>query len=214
METKEIKEMSLEDLKAMVAQKEAQQKKKKQKEQKEFVIDKDNFLKHSSSKFLQLQSEMRQLKALTISKANELYERMYLMEGKEPKEVKSFTMKNEDDTVKITVERQELLEFNEQAGVHINAIKDIFQKKFEARNKAMYGYINDLLIKNTKGEYDPRLITKVKRRALEYNHTDILVEVEKLEECRRVTGTSLYCRCYIRDDQKKWQDVTLQFSAL
>ena len=208
------KEMSLEELKAEVARREAEEKRKQVKQQKEFTEAKEDFLKHTSSKFKYLQNEMRQLKEYTISKANELYERMYEMEGKEPREVQSFQLKTDDDKIKIVVERQAILEFNEQADVHINAIKDIFQAKFENRNRAMYGYINDLLIKNSKGDYDPRLITKVRNRALENGHTDILKELEKLEACRRVTGTSLYCRCYLRDENHKWKDVTLQFSAL
>ncbi len=204
----------MEELQAELARREAEQKATKVKAKKQFETDKEDFLTHSAGKFRQLRDEMRQLKEFTISKANELYERMYKMEDKEVREVQSFTMKNKADTVKVTVDRQQLLEFNENAEVHINAIKEIFQKKFESRNKSMYGYINDILIKNSKGDYDPRLITKVRHRAIEEGHKDILAELEKLEECRRVTGTALYCRCYVRDDKKKWQDISLQFSSL
>ncbi|MBB4117892.1 hypothetical protein GGR32_000164 [Mesonia hippocampi] len=213
-QNKPISEMSKAEIKAYLENQEKAEKAEKQKAKKQFIEDKDNFLQHTASKFQQIQAEMRQLKDYTISKANELYERMYKMEGKEAREVQSFTMKDENDTMKVTVDRQSILEFDENAVVHINTIKDMFKAKFEGRNKGMYGYINDILIKNSKGDYDPRLITKVKTRAVKLGHTEILKEVEKLEQCRRVSGTALYCRCYIRDKNKKWQDVSLQFSSL
>lgn len=210
----DLSTLTAEELQAEIERRKTAEQDAKIKEKKAFDSNKEAFLTHTSGKFNQLQAELRQLKDFTISKANELYEQMYRMEGKEPREVQSFQMKNKADTIKVVVDRQQILEFNENAEVHINAIKDIFQAKFESRNKSMYGYINDILIKNSKGDYDPRLITKVRQRASEEGHADILAELEKLEACRRVTGTALYCRCYIRNDKKKWQDITLQFSAL
>lgn len=213
-ENKPITEMSKAEIQAYLEQQEKAENQAKQKAKRQFIEDKDNFIIHTSSKFKQLQTELRQLKEYTISKANELYDRMYTMEGKQPRETQSFSMKDENDTMKITVDRQAILEFDENAIVHINAIKDMFKDKFEDRNKGMYGYINDILIKNSKGDYDPRLITKVKSRALKLGHTEILKEVEKLENCRRVSGTAMYCRCYVRDEQKRWKDISLQFSSL
>lgn len=98
--------------------------------------------------------------------------------------------------------------------MHINAIKEIFRDKFEARHKGMYNLLDGLLIKGTKGEYDPKLLAKARRQVRELGDENLISEFDKLEQCQRVVGTSLYCRLYIRDEKLKWQDVSLQFSSL
>lgn len=210
----DLSSLSAADLQAEIERRAKAEKQARSKARKEFITDKDNFLTFASGKFQQLQNELKELKASTIKDANNLYNRMYEMEGKEPKEVKSFTMKNEADSIKITVDRQERIEFNENATVHIEAIKEIFRDKFENRNKGMYNLLDSLLIKGNKGDYDPRLLAKARRAIKDLGDEKLIDEFRKLEECQRVVGSALYCRCYVRDDQQKWTDVSLQFSAL
>jgi len=180
-----------------------------------YETDKDDFLLHTSRKFLQLREELRDLKAYTIAEANSLYERMYLMNDKNPRETNSFTLKNEADTVKLNVDRQERFEFTGEAMVHINAIKDIFKEKFAKRNQGLYEILDGLLIKGSKGEYDPKLLAKARNQVRKLGDDILINEFDKLDDCQRITGTALYCRLYVKNiDTKKWEDVSLQFSAL
>lgn len=213
-QTLDLSQLSATELQAELERRQKAQQEAITKAKKQFRTDKDNFTLHASSKFKQLQKEMSELKEYTIREANKLFDRMYTMEGKEPRETKSFSLKNEADTVKVTVDRQERFEFNEEATVHINAIKDIFREKFEARHKGMYNLLDGLLIKGSKGEYDPKLLAKARRQVRELGDDNLIAEFDKLEDCQRVVGTSLYCRLYIRDDKQKWQDISLQFSSL
>lgn len=214
-EVKTIDQMSPEEIEQYLEERKQEEKDKIRKQKKQLEADKNDFLKHTASKFLQSQSELRELKELAISQANELYERMYNIEGQEVKETKSFSLKNDDDTVKITVERQERFEFTEEAIVHINAIKDLFKDKYANRNKSLYGYIDELLIKGKTGEYDPKLVVKIRRKALEQDDEKMLELINKLSDCQRVSGTALYCRLYVREDVKqKYRDVSLNFSSL
>ena len=182
---------------------------------KKFETDKDDFLLHSSRKFLQLRQELRDLKVYTIAEANSLYERMYIMNEKTPRDTNSFTLKNETDTVKLTVERQERFEFTGEAMVHINAIKEIFKEKFAKRNQGLYEILDGLLIKGSKGEYDPKLLAKARSQVRKLGDDILINEFDKLDDCQRVTGTALYCRLYVKSiTTKKWEDVSLQFSSL
>jgi len=180
-----------------------------------FEADNDDFLLHTSRKFLQLRGELRELKAYTLAEANHLYERMYTMNDKTPRETKSFTLKNKADTVKLTVDRQERFEFTGEAMVHINAIKEIFKEKFAKRNRGLYEILDGLLIKGSKGEYDPKLLAKARSQVRKLGDEILINEFDKLDDCQRVTGTALYCRLYVKNiTTKKWEDVSLQFSAL
>ncbi len=210
----DLSALTADELQAELARRKQAEADNYEKGKKQFRADKDSFTLHAASKFKQIQKEMLELKEYTIREANKLYDRMYTIEGKEPKETKAFSLKNEEDTVKVTVDRQERFEFTEEATVHINAIKDIFREKFEARHKGMYNLLDGLLIKGTKGEYDPKLLAKARKQVRELGDDNLIEEFDKLENCQRVVGTSLYCRLYVRDEKKRWRDVSLQFSSL
>lgn len=212
--TKPISEMTKAEIQAYLADQEKADKKAQRELQSEFHQDKNAFIEHSAGKFQQMHRELRDLKEHLLVEANKLYERMYTMKDKEPKDTKSFTLKNEQDTVKITVDRQERFEFTDEAMVHINAIKDIFKEKFAKRNMGMYKIMDGLLIKGGKGEYDPKLLAKARRQVRELGDDNLIAEFDELDECQRVTGTSLYGRCHIRDSKDKWQEITLNFSRL
>lgn len=216
METpvKTISQMSKAEIQAYLAEQEKTEKAEQTKAKKKYDSDKEDFLNHTSSKFQQLHNELRELKEYSIGEANKLYDRMYRINGKEPKEVNSFSLKNEADTIKVSVDRQERFEFTEEAMVHINAIRDIFKAKFSERNKGLYNILDGLLIKNSKMEYDPKLLAKARKQVRELGDNNLIAEFDKLDECQRVTGSSMYCRLHIRDEKNKWKDVSLQFSSL
>jgi hypothetical protein len=214
MSTETITLSRKDQIKAELKEIEKAEKLARDKPRREYVADKDNYLQHSASKFKSLHNEMAELKEYSIREANKLYDRMYELNGRETKKVKSFTIKNEEDTVKITVDRQERFEFTEEATVHIQHIKEIFKNKFEQRHKGMYSLIDGLLMKGSKKEYDPKLLSKARRQVRELGDAELIEVFDKLEDCQRVVGSSMYCRLHARDEKGKYQDVTLQFSSL
>lgn len=212
-QTVDLSTLSADELKAELERRNQAEKAEREKQREDFKKDKNDFLKQTASKFKHLNRELKNVKEYTTAGANDLYERMYRMNDKEPKDTKSFSLKNEDDTLKVVVDRQERFEFTEEAMVHINAIKDIFKEKFANRNKGLYSILDGLLIKGSKGEYDPKLLAKARKQVRELGDENLIAEFDKLDDCQRITGTASYCRLYTRENGK-WQDVTLQFSAL
>lgn len=209
----DLSTLSAKDLKAELERREKAEKAQADAERKAYEKDNEDFLNQSISKFQQLRSELKELKDYTIKEANKLYHRMYEINDKEAPEVNTFSRVSKDQQIKITVDRQDKMKFTDEASVHINAIKDIFKTKFEDRNKGMYKILDGLLIKGSKGEYDPKLLAKARRQVRELGDEALISEFDKLDECQIVEGTSLYCRAYIKGD-KGWQDVSLNFSSL
>jgi len=219
MERQEVKQVDLSKLTAAQLQAELERRGEAEKQaevkaKKQYENDKEAYLQHTASKFQQLHNELKGLKEYTILEANKLYNRMYELKDKQPKEVNSFSLKNDADTIKVTVDRQERMEFTDEAMVHINEIREIFKAKFSERNKGMYNILDGLLVKNSKMEYDPKLLAKARRQVRELGDQNLINEFDKLDECQKVTGSSLYCRLHIIDENKKWKDVSLQFSSL
>lgn len=214
METKPVTELTEKELEQLLEQKRQEKKKALAREKKEYAEEKEKFLNETCDQFNFFHNEMKLLKQDVIQQANAFYERMYKIEGKEPKSTKSFTLKNDTDTIRVTVERQERFEFNDEAIVHINAIKEIFKEKFAKRNQGLYEILDGLLIKGTKGEYDPKLLAKARNQVRKLGDEALISEFDKLDDCQKVTGSALYCRLHVRNGLNKWQDVSLQFSSL
>ena len=159
-----------------------------------------------------MQTILSDVKNDTISHSENFNALKYELEDKAVKEAKSFELKN--DNVKIVVENQDKFDFNDNAIVHINAIKDIFREKFEARNKGFYNLLDSILMKNSKGEYDAKLLNKARRQAKELGDEALMNEFDKLNDCLVVVGTAKYVRVYTKDDKNRWKDVSLSFSSL
>jgi len=211
-EKKDLSLLSDEELVAEMARRREASKNQERMLKLSFEKDKNDFLQASCLKFIQLSNELRELKLYTITEANKLWDRMYENQGKTPKEVNTFTLKSTN--FKITVDRQERFEFTEDAIVHIQSIKEMFASKFAERNKGFYKFLESILMRNTKGEFDPKLLAKGRQQVNELGDVALISEFEKLENCQRVVGSSLYCRAYKLDDQGKWNDINVQFSSL
>ena len=212
--TQDPTKMTAAQLRELANQMEAQAKAAEQKEQRKLEQDRTDFLKATISKFLSVQNELKALKEFTIKEGNNLDARMWEINDRERPERNKFTIKDENDRYKVTIDQQERFEFTEEATVHITEIKEIFHNKFSERNKGLYNILEGLLIKGSKQEYDPKMLAKARRQVRELGDERLIQLFDNLDECQRVVGTSLYCRAYRRGENNKWEDISLQFSSL
>ncbi len=210
--TKPLSEYTAAELKEYLKQKEAADQEKQIKRKKAYETDKENFLNEVATKFTEVKGILLSLKNDTISHSENFNSLKYQLEDKAVKEAKSFELKN--DNVKIVIENQDKFDFNDTAIVHINAIKDIFRAKFEGRNKGFYNLLDSILMKNSKGDYDAKLLNKARREAKELGDDALMEEFDKLNDCLVVVGTAKYVRVYTKDDKNRWKDVSLSFSSL
>ena len=210
--TKPISEYTAAELMELAKQKGAVEQEKQIKRKKAYDTDKENFLSEVLNRFTDARGILETLKNETIVHSENFNALKYELEDKAVKEAKSFELKN--DSIKIVVENQDKFDFNDSAIVHINAIKDIFRAKFEGRNKGFYNLLDSILMKNSKGDYDAKLLNKARRQAKELGDDTLMEEFDKLNDCLVVVGTAKYVRVYTKDDKNRWKDVSLNFSSL
>ncbi|CAM2902630.1 DUF3164 family protein [Flavobacterium frigoris] len=210
--TKQIHEMTSAELIELGKQRAAEENKKQDQRKQAHLKDKEHFLSEVLERYNDAQAILTTLKAETIAHAENFNNLKYELEGKPTKEAKSFELKNEK--IKIIVESQDRFDFNDEAIVHINAIKDIFREKFENRNKGFYNLLESILIKNAKGEYDVKILTKARKQVRELGDDKLIEEFDKLNDCLIVVGSTKYIRVYTLDEKNKWKDVSLNFSSL
>lgn len=210
--TKPVSELTAAELKALLKQKEADEIKQQNQRKEAYAKDKQSFLNEVLNRFKEVNEILSTLKAETITHAENFNALKYEIDGKPVKEAKSFELKNEH--IKIVVETQERFDFNDEAVVHIGAIKDIFREKFENRNKGFYNLLDGILMKNSKGEYDAKLLTKARKQVRELGDENLINEFDKLNDCLIVVGSAKYARVYTKDDKNRWKDISLNFSSL
>ncbi|SDE73436.1 DUF3164 family protein [Riemerella columbipharyngis] len=212
---KPIAELSSAELEQVMAHKRAEERKALDTAREAYQQDKEAYIGQLLDAFKEQAETLKKIKGIAINEGLALNNRIYEINGKTPKEdQKTFTIKNEDDTARVVIDRQERFEFTEEAQVHITAIKDLFKEKFEQRNKGFYALLDSILMRNSKGDYDAKLLTKARLQVRKIGDEALISEFDKLQDCMRVVGTSTYIRVYERDENKKWRDISLNFSSI
>lgn len=209
-----LDQLSEADLKAALDKKKQARAAKLDRQRRAHEQQNETFCQNTVQKFKEASAVLKKLKDDTIIEANRLYQQMFEINGREPRQVQSFSRKSADGSIMVTVDYQERIEFTDEALVHIAAIKDIFKTKFEKRNKGMYAILDGLLVKGRKGDYDPKLLAKARKQIRDLGDDNLIAEFDKLDGCQRVYGTASYCRVKQRDADGKWQDVNVSFSSL
>ncbi len=215
MQEKSITEMSAAELRKHLEAKEREERKIKDQARRKYEKDRDSFVEAFVSHAAQFHADLKAFKTASITRGNELHDMMYEIFEKEAKALKSFTIMNTEKTLKVVVERAERHGFNETAEVAIAEIKDVLRAKFEGRNKGMYEIIDSILMKNTKGDYDERLVAKLRRHEETVADKRFSDALDTLANAYYTTQSGTYIRAYkLNEETNKWEDIILQFSSL
>lgn len=211
----EVQELSAKQLREMLAKKEAEERSDMLQRQRDYEREKEAFVIDAVAKFKDFNEALSIFKSYLLKRGNELHDKMWEVYGKEAKDLKQFSLQNSDKNLKLVIERQEKLQFDESAEVAIGIIKDVLKSKFEGRNKAMYNIIDGVLMKNKKGDYDERLVTKLRKYEGDVNSEEFSKALDILAKSYNTTGSSTYARAYILNEaNSKMEDVCIQFSSL
>lgn len=213
-ETIDLSKLSAKDLQAELQRREKEETQKKQEAINAHNKAKEAYVNDTIEEFKRIQESLTRLKQIAITNGNRLYTEMFEVYGKEPKKQKQFSLTNEAKTRKVVVDNAETVGFGDEAVVAINAIKDFFKNKFESRSKLVYSLLDTLLIKNGKGDYDPKLLTKLRAQVREIDDERLTEAFQLLENSQVVTGRALYLRAYEVDEKGKMRDIVIQFSSL
>lgn len=213
-ETIDLSKLSAKDLQAELQRREKEETQKKQEAINAHNKAKEAYVNDTIEEFKRIQESLTRLKQIAITNGNRLYTEMFEVYGKEPKKQKQFSLTNEAKTRKVVVDNAETVGFGDEAVVAINAIKDFFKNKFESRSKLVYSLLDTLLIKNGKGDYDPKLLTKLRAQVREIDDERLTEAFQLLENSQVVTGRALYLRAYEVDEKGKMKDIVIQFSSL
>lgn len=208
-------QLTVDELKAELAKREAQEVKQKEERIKAYNQKRNNYVDGLVTQFKELNTIMVALKKEALETGAEIYTDMFKVHDKTFKGgVKQMTIENEAKTAKIVIAHDERMGFTEEANVAIAEIKQFFKNKFANRSNQVYSLLDALLMKNHKGDYDPKLLSKLRQQVIKINDPKLTEAFELLEKSQTVTDIAAYVRAYTKDEKGKYKDITLQFSAI
>ena len=215
MQATDINQMSAADLKAALKKKQADEKAAKENAKKSYDQLRDSYIDTVFGKMDELSTQLKSFKDESVKLGLELHSKMYQTLGREPKEgIDSYTLTSADGQRKVSIERQWRCEYDETSTVAIDTIRTVLREKFEARNKGMYGIIDGILLKNNKGDYDERLVAKLRKHEEAVDDKRFSEALDILAKAYRPTTSQTYIRAYRRNAAGKWEDVVMNWSAM
>ncbi len=197
--------------------KEAKAKEQAENAEKRKAYDKlrDSYLDTVFGKMEELSAQLNVFKAESVKLGIELHAKMYEAYGREPKEgIDSYTLTSADGLRKVVIERQWRCEYDETAEVAITQIKEVLRDKFANRNNAVYSMLERVLLRNNKGDYDERLVAKLRAEEPKVNAPRFSEALAMLAAAYKPTSSQTYIRAYRKRDDGKWEDITMNWSRM
>lgn len=220
--SKSLKNMTADELRALLAERERKEARAKvflsQKEA--WKAKKDEWIKGVLAEAQNYQDMLKKFKEETLSRCEALYDEYFvnISGGEKSRRPDVFTLTTEDDQMRVEFDASELVKFDETAQAAVSKIHAWLESKFKGREetKVAYSIINQALSKNKLGQYNPLIVYKLKKVRDRDNVRDeeFVNALEELEQSLKQAGKASYIRFYQRDDNSKWENITLQFSAL
>lgn len=214
-------DMSADELRKILAQKEAEETRLKEviERKKAYEQNRDKHLQKLHLKFSKLHHELKALKAEALEAGNELYTEMMKVYGKEGEKPNTFTLENELGTIKLEIENQERLAFDETITAGITMIKEVIGKLSRKTDSFTHNALMSTLVKNKKGDFDPKIVAKLKSDAQYIKNEDHKAEfmegLQIIQDAQYVSDTARYVRMYEREPEtEKFEVIQMQFSTL
>lgn len=210
----DLNDLTMEELTALMEQKKQADLEASIEKKLNFEKDGDLLVDSIVDEHIKLNEHLRTFKELKSEAVLNYNKQAYEINNRPYKESKSFKVVHSSGKRKVVLEMKDKLDFNSEAIVHINSIKDIITQKFTGSAAGLYDFVDSILVKNNAGDYDPNLLAKAKRKAASLKDSALMEEFAKLEDCRIVVGVSRYIRAYEKDENGKFQDISLNYSSL
>lgn len=215
MPTTDINKLSAAELARLAKEARAKERAQADAKRREYDRLRDEYLETCFGKMAELSATLKEFKDHAVKLGLELHEKMYLAYDREPKEgIDSYTLTSSDGLRKVVIERQWRCEYDETSIMAIETIRQVLRDKFEGRNKGMYKIIDSILMRNTKGDYDERLVAKLRKHEEDVSDPRFSEALDLLAKSYRPTSSQTYIRAYRKDEQGRWQDITMNWSRM
>lgn len=208
-------ELSTDELRSLLRERESEERKQRKGLREAYERDRDAYVDGLLEEMGRLSAALQALKRSSSRQGDELHQRMYAAFGRvKRRQLDHYSLVSSDGQRKVVVERQHRCAYDETSAVAIETIRQVLREKFEGRNKAMYAIIDGILMKNGKGDYDERLVARLRKHEPAVNDARFSDALDLLARSYKPTATQVYVRGYTKDGGGRWREVPMSWSAL
>jgi hypothetical protein len=207
--------LSTQELRALLREREAEEGKERHALRKAYEADRDAYVSGLMQQMGELHERMAALKRTAIAEGEALHQRMYAAYGRvKRRDLDHFSLTSGDGSMKVVIERQHRCAYDDTSLVAIETIRQVLRDRFEGRNKALYAIIDGVLMKNSKGDYDERLVARLRKHEASVNDARFSEALDLLARAYRPTSTQTYLRAYRKGADGRWAELSMSWSAM
>lgn len=212
---KNTDQLSVEELKALLEEKEKAQRALLEKKRKQYETKRNKIMQvlcqTATLNNKRLSTFKQKAFELLLSFREEMLDYGDLRGGKNNKG--SFMLK--DDKYKIEFSSQVIKRFDERAQMAEELMKEFLKTFVKKRDTEVFELVNSLLARNEKtGDFDINLINRLYSLENRFEDENWRKAIRLFKEAYTPDSTAQYIRFYIRDENNKWQLINLNFSSI
>lgn len=215
MMAQDPEQLSTAELRTLLRERTKQEKAAREEARTHYARDRDAYVDRIFARMQVLSVELKAFKETSVAEGLALHERMYAAHGRTKKrDLDHYSLVSADGLRKVVVERQYRCAYDETSSAAIDTIREVLRSKFEGRHKGLYAIMDGILIKNNKGDYDERLVARLRKHEAAVNDPRFSEALDLLGRAYRPTTSQTYVRAYCKGPTGSWQDVVMNWSSL
>jgi len=163
---------------------------------------------------VRLHNDLAKFKAQIHKVCEEVYELYYRERGLEPKGKGNFTFYNLDRTIKVEVNINETIEFDE---LGISAAKQLLDEFLSDNITTKDDVIKHLVLDaftTTRGKFDRKKIMNLLRYRAKVKDDKFVKALDLLQQSIRKPNSRVYFRIWQREKGGQWENIDLNFSSV
>ncbi len=163
---------------------------------------------------IKLHNALSELKEYIARASQEVYEMYYKERNLTPEGKGNYTFYNFDRTIKVEINVNDRIEFDE---LGIKAAKELFDEFLSEQISTKLDVIKQLVLEafsTRNGKLDVKKIMNLIRYKSKVNEAKFIRAVEILEQSIRKPSSRMYFRIYQRQPGGEWENIDLNFSSI
>lgn len=215
MKPVDLDKVPLTDLKAALKKRTAAERETQEAKVKEYKHLRDEYLNTVFGKMEELSPALQAFKAESLKLGLEIHGLMYEVYAREKRDLDSYTLTDDAGLRKVVIDRHHVCQYDETAEVAVGLIKEVLESTVRKRDKGIYKLISTLLVKNQAGDYDEKMVAKLRSCQDEVGDERFNRALDLLAEAYKPVGSRMYIRAYSRATKEgKWEEKTMNWSSM
>jgi len=207
------------EIKQLLKEAEEEEQKEQERKKREYEQKRDQFVKEKVQYAKELSNVLSEFKQQLIENGHQLHDEMmqlFNVKKKDEGRVQNqFSLITQDGKFKLTIEKEEKVNLDESAEAGIEKIRNYMHTHVKKRDHLLYSMLEQLLMKNKKGEWDEKLVAKLSKYEDQIRNEEFSEGLDILRKAYRTVDSSYYVRFYEKNFQTgKLEHIQLQFSSL